>query len=288
MNDECDIRTSHSSDEGTAIRAGGAGSRLSSMEYGWWLSLSVFVVSVLLLFYLFVCNIRRLRMRKNIGAVGRVLLVIAHPDDECMFFGPTVLGLLQRKCDLYVLCLSNGNFYHQGSERKEELRSSCCSLGIPSENLIIVQHSNMPDDPECMWNSNLVGRIVQKYVKCLCVDSVITFDHSGVSGHLNHIAIHKGVVGILKKDLASAGCRLFVLESVNKLRKYVGLLDVPLSYLLSEHAYVLPWDMVSLVKGALRKHKSQMLWFRHLYSFFSRYMVVNTLSEVIVDESKDD
>lgn len=258
-----------------------------TMEYSWWLSFTVFVVSVLLLFYLFVCNVCRLRTRKNIGAVGRVLLVIAHPDDECMFFGPTVLGLLQRKCELYILCLSNGNYYSQGSERKEELRSSCLSLGIPSENLIIVQHSNMPDDPECMWNSNLVGRIVQKYVKCLGIDSVITFDQSGVSGHLNHIAVHKGVVGILKKDLAPAGCRLFVLESVNKLRKYVGLLDVPLSYLLSEHAYVLPWSTVSLVKVALRKHKSQMLWFRHLYSYFSRYMVINTLSEVTVDQSKD-
>ncbi|KAH7957771.1 N-acetylglucosaminyl-phosphatidylinositol de-N-acetylase [Rhipicephalus sanguineus] len=257
------------------------------MEYGWWLSFTVFVVSVLLLFYLFVCNVCRLRTRKNIGAVGRVLLVIAHPDDECMFFGPTVLGLLQRKCELYLLCLSNGNYYRQGSERKEELRSSCLSLGIPSENLVIVQHSNMPDDPECMWNSNLVGRIVQKYVKCLGVDSVITFDQSGVSGHLNHIAVHKGVVGILKKELAPSGCRLFVLESVNKLRKYVGLLDVPLSYLLSEHAYVLPWSMVSLLKVALGKHKSQMLWFRHLYSCFSRYMVINTLSEVTVDQSKD-
>jgi LmbE family N-acetylglucosaminyl deacetylase len=29
----------------------------------------------------------------QLGAVKRVMLVISHPDDEVMFFGPTVLGL---------------------------------------------------------------------------------------------------------------------------------------------------------------------------------------------------
>lgn len=40
----------------------------------------------------------------------RVLIVTAHPDDECMFFGPTILSLTQRKepCTVYLLCLSNG------------------------------------------------------------------------------------------------------------------------------------------------------------------------------------
>lgn len=49
----------------------------------------------------------------------RVLLVIAHPDDECMFFGPTLVGLLGAevarnggKLDertVKVLCLSTGS-----------------------------------------------------------------------------------------------------------------------------------------------------------------------------------
>lgn len=42
----------------------------------------------------------------------RVLIVTAHPDDECMFFGPTILTLTQRNepCTVYLLCLSNGWF----------------------------------------------------------------------------------------------------------------------------------------------------------------------------------
>lgn len=39
----------------------------------------------------------------------RVLFVIAHPDDESMFFGPTILSLTRRSnCTVYLLCLSNG------------------------------------------------------------------------------------------------------------------------------------------------------------------------------------
>jgi N-acetylglucosaminylphosphatidylinositol deacetylase len=41
--------------------------------------------------------------------VKRVLFVIAHPDDECMFFGPVILKLAQRNdCQMFVLCLSEG------------------------------------------------------------------------------------------------------------------------------------------------------------------------------------
>lgn len=38
----------------------------------------------------------------------KVLLVIAHPDDECMFFTPVILSLLKRGCDIHVLCLTTG------------------------------------------------------------------------------------------------------------------------------------------------------------------------------------
>lgn len=42
---------------------------------------------------------------------GRVLFVIAHPDDECMFFAPTILKLTRSgQYDVFLLCLSSGLF----------------------------------------------------------------------------------------------------------------------------------------------------------------------------------
>lgn len=39
-----------------------------------------------------------------LGAGNRTLLVIAHPDDEAMFFAPTVLGLTRLRRRVSLLC----------------------------------------------------------------------------------------------------------------------------------------------------------------------------------------
>jgi N-acetylglucosaminylphosphatidylinositol deacetylase len=45
----------------------------------------------------------------HLGSVKRVLFVTAHPDDECMFFGPIILKLAQQSdCQMFLLCLSEG------------------------------------------------------------------------------------------------------------------------------------------------------------------------------------
>lgn len=40
----------------------------------------------------------------------RIAIVIAHPDDEAMFFAPSVIGLTQPKLgnDVQLICLSTG------------------------------------------------------------------------------------------------------------------------------------------------------------------------------------
>lgn len=41
------------------------------------------------------------------GAGSRALVVIAHPDDEAMFFAPTILGLARLKQQVSLLCFSS-------------------------------------------------------------------------------------------------------------------------------------------------------------------------------------
>ena len=47
-----------------------------------------------------------------IGEIGdnKALFVTAHPDDECMFFSPTIYGLQKDGWEVYLLCLSTGNY----------------------------------------------------------------------------------------------------------------------------------------------------------------------------------
>lgn len=38
----------------------------------------------------------------------RALIVTAHPDDECMFFAPTIIRLIELNASVHLLCLSQG------------------------------------------------------------------------------------------------------------------------------------------------------------------------------------
>ena len=49
------------------------------------------------------------RNRRHLQNIKKVLFVIAHPDDECMFFSPSITQLCQEKKDVYILCLTTGN-----------------------------------------------------------------------------------------------------------------------------------------------------------------------------------
>ncbi|XP_036691327.1 N-acetylglucosaminyl-phosphatidylinositol de-N-acetylase isoform X2 [Balaenoptera musculus] len=80
------------------------------------------------------------------GAGSRTLLVTAHPDDEAMFFAPTVLGLARLRHQVSLLCFSSGNYYNQGEIRKKELLQSCDVLGIPPSNVMIIDNRLVPGD----------------------------------------------------------------------------------------------------------------------------------------------
>lgn len=71
------------------------------------------IVCLVIYLLLFRPNISRRFSRCNhqhLPKCKRALVVTAHPDDESMFFGPTILTLAQRpNCEVHLLCLSNGN-----------------------------------------------------------------------------------------------------------------------------------------------------------------------------------
>lgn len=72
--------------------------------------------SVLVVGYVWTClraSSRAQRMMLDLESKPhRVLLITAHPDDECMFFGPTVQKLTKMKdVRLYLMCMSVGNSF---------------------------------------------------------------------------------------------------------------------------------------------------------------------------------
>ncbi|XP_017204342.1 N-acetylglucosaminyl-phosphatidylinositol de-N-acetylase isoform X4 [Oryctolagus cuniculus] len=157
------------------------------------------------------------------GAGSRSLLVIAHPDDEAMFFAPTVLGLGRLRHRVSLLCFSAGNYYNQGEIRKKELLQSCGVLGIPPSSVMIIDNRDFPDDPGVQWDTELVANTLLRHVE------VVTFDAGGVSGHSNHVALHTAVRALHSNGKLPKGCSVLTLQSVNVLRKYLAILDLPWS-----------------------------------------------------------
>ncbi|NWV13954.1 PIGL acetylase, partial [Ptilonorhynchus violaceus] len=176
-----------------------------------------------------------------------------------------------------------GNYYNQGEIRKKELEQSCCVLGIPASDVTVIDHRDLPDNPAVEWDTQLLATIVLKHIEAKNIDLVVTFDAGGVSGHANHISLYTAVrysvcTLLWVPHWVVQGCCVLVLESVNLFRKYISFLDVPISCLLPRDAlFILTEEETEQAKRAMRCHRSQLLWFRHLYLLFSRYLVVNSL-----------
>uniref|UniRef100_A0A8C1MBJ1 N-acetylglucosaminylphosphatidylinositol deacetylase n=1 Tax=Cyprinus carpio TaxID=7962 RepID=A0A8C1MBJ1_CYPCA len=214
----------------------------------------------------------------------RALLVTAHPDDECMFFAPTVLKLVESQATVYLLCLSTGNYSNQGLQRKRELLDSCAVLGIPSDHVTIIDDKELPDDPAVQWSTALISSLTLKHIRNYSISVVLTFDGSGVSRHANHIAIYVALRHLASAGRLPEGCQILSLHSISLLRKYVSVLELPVSWLLpSDFCCIIGWEEYKHAKKAMLCHRSQLLWFRQLYILFSRYMLVNTFQAITVE-----
>ena len=73
-----------------------------------------------------------------------ILLITAHPDDESLFFTPTILSLVEKSrntsMNFYQLCLSVGNAEGLGETRKVELGRSLDVLGVPKTKRWVIEH----------------------------------------------------------------------------------------------------------------------------------------------------
>ncbi|KAK4546402.1 hypothetical protein LTR36_002079 [Oleoguttula mirabilis] len=240
----------------------------------------------------------------------RICLLIAHPDDEAMFFSPTLLWLARPELgnQILILCLSSGDSDGLGHIRKDELKKSALLLGVTSaEHVVVVEDEKLPDSMTAHWDPKLVSGILTRYfapklastpstsAPVASIDAIITFDHQGVSGHPNHISLYHGACAFLRTLMQrhtgwESPVKLYTLTSVNVLRKYSSVLDSAMTVITciwrtkEKGNFPTPLLVVS-GPGGMRKaqkamttaHKSQMRWFRWGWIGISRYMVVNDL-----------
>jgi len=208
----------------------------------------------------------------------RVLLLIAHPDDECMFFAPTILALLARGVDVHVLCMTSGELSTTvaAGARKDELRMACRHLGVPDAHVTIIEHTKIKDGMTTKWPRPVISKMLMTHIETYNIDTLLTFDSYGVSGHTNHIALYDTVRALYERQSFPTYTRVFTLESVNIVRKYVGVLDLFATLNTAPFYFVSSGSDVRRTRLAMRAHVSQMRWFRWLYIYVSRYIHINS------------
>ncbi|KIJ05126.1 hypothetical protein PAXINDRAFT_93861, partial [Paxillus involutus ATCC 200175] len=235
---------------------------------------------------------------------SRILLLTAHPDDECFFFAPTILALGEdpTRPEIYSLTLSVGDAEGLGETRKEELSRSLDVMGIDHDKRWVIDHPMLQDNMTLQWDASVIAVVIAPYVVKNNITTILTFDTQGISSHPNHYSLPFGawyLVDMLRSTAPETVPRVFSLVTVPTLPKYTGALSSllirlngALEWALAHFTQVDTNRRVVFTSGfseyftairAIQQHKSQLIWFRHLYMAFSSYMWVNEWVEIEPD-----
>nr|XP_047131038.1 N-acetylglucosaminyl-phosphatidylinositol de-N-acetylase [Hydra vulgaris] len=212
-------------------------------------------------------QVNNLTVAKYFPGNHSIALVIAHPDDEAIFFSPTLLYLSKIKhFQMHVLCVTNGNFYGLGEVRSKELFRSCYEYGLEKEQVYLLNDDMFYDHPSIRWNNiSMLAKKLELILEERSIDTVLSFGPYGCSGHPNHRDVHLTV-----RTLTSY--RRFFMTDVCFLRYYGGIFEVIYTYFLSSEykAFFLSWDVLKTFK-AMSSHLSQ---FRYHW-ILVRYVLIN-------------
>lgn len=227
---------------------------------------------------------------------SQVVYVIAHPDDEVMFFAPLVLELSKPLHDntILIICFSDGDADGLGQVRRQELHRLAKMLGIGEVTIL-----DYEDGMNITWEADAVVLSLRKHVPRGA--TVITFDNEGVSGHPNHISLYHGAVQFAKNHSHT----LYKLKLVHFVEKYSATLltsvelffhyvtklvnlvfrvNVNISFYPAntlEMRFYSDLNMMAAAYGAMMYgHYSQMVWFRYGWLLLSRYLTFNHLIKV--------
>lgn len=233
-----------------------------------------------------------------------ISLVIAHPDDEVMFFAPTLLQLdsfLPSSVLFNVICLSKGNADNLGDKREVELQESINFLMANSNRDVQLYQFDYADGMEEIWDVDSLASTVLNDVllpQGKKENVLLTFDAHGVSGHPNHISCHNAAEALLNDGhhhskvsaamYLNSHYRNFVLRysafawDLLKLCFTAIFVKTDVNSVASNNVSLIstyPQYILSLASMG-NAHQSQLVWFRYGWWFFSRFVFVNDLEIV--------
>jgi LmbE family N-acetylglucosaminyl deacetylase len=123
----------------------------------------------------------------------KLMLVVAHPDDECFGFGGALGLAADRGVETYVICLTDGqaatnrgdaaSAQELGATRRAEFAASCDTLGVTHHEVLDYQDGRL----EFVNFPQAAGRLVER-IRRFKPDVVLTFgSDGGPNTHADHM-----------------------------------------------------------------------------------------------------
>lgn len=217
----------------------------------------------------------------------RILLLITHTDDGCIYFGPLIVTFLHIKnCELYVMCMLHEKYTQ--SERifkKKELLKSCSVLGIPEGNVILVTRQFVSPIPFLNNTFTACAKCVLNHIEGIDADYIYTFDKNGVNRHPDHMFLFRTLSYMCMRKIIPVNCRVFKLQTISILRRFSCIADLLISEWKSQHIFIVSPTERRRIKEALMVHKTQSRWYNQILFQMSRYSYINTMEEMSIYKS---
>jgi N-acetylglucosamine malate deacetylase 2 len=129
-----------------------------------------------------------------------LVCIFAHPDDEA--FGPSgSIAKFAKERDVYIICVTNGDAgvnpkqaENLGEIRKQELLDSAQILGVKD-----VIFLGFKDGCICNKDYHTIAEKIEGELTKLQPATLLTFYTTGVSGHIDHIAVSLITTFVFKK-----------------------------------------------------------------------------------------
>ena len=176
-------------------------------------------------------GVETLQLRPLAGAPLRLLVALAHPDDESFGMGSTLARYAAAGVEVHYVCATRGEsgevapellvgYENLGALRTAELTYAASELGLTAVHLLGYRDSGMVgspanEHPQAFVQAPLaqVTRQLVGLIRMIQPQVIVTFNPYGGYGHPDHIHIHKatlaafGVVGDPAQypDLLAAG-----------------------------------------------------------------------------------
>lgn len=128
-----------------------------------------------------------------------LVCVFAHPDDEAFASGGTIAKFAKER-DVYLICVTKGNAKSAsdqeslGGIRKQELLQAAAILGVKQ-----VDFLGFNDGELCNNRYHEIASKIEEKIWEYKPNTLLTFEITGVTGHLDHIAVSLITSFVFKK-----------------------------------------------------------------------------------------